>query len=109
MRNFIDNARSFTPSGGSVRLTVQGEAATVQIMIDDDGPGIPENKLEAIFDRFYSERPAQEKFGQHSGLGLSIARQIVEAHGGKIWAENRKNAAGAIIGARFTVTLPLVI
>lgn len=107
LRNLVDNARSFTPPGGTVRLTVQREAATVQIIVDDDGPGIPENKLEAIFDRFYSERPAQEKFGQHSGLGLSIARQIVEAHGGKIWAENRKDANGSVVGARFTVRLPL--
>jgi two-component system, OmpR family, sensor histidine kinase ChvG len=108
LRNLIDNARSFAPPGSSVRLTVQSDDAQARIRVEDDGPGIPENKLEAIFDRFYSERPAQEKFGQHSGLGLSIARQIVEAHGGKIWAENRKNADGAIIGARFTVTLPLV-
>lgn len=107
LRNLVENARSFTPPGGTVRLTVQSEAATVQIIVDDDGPGIPENKLEAIFDRFYSERPAQEKFGQHSGLGLSIARQIVEAHGGKIWADNRKDANGNVVGARFTVRLPL--
>jgi len=109
LRNLIDNARSFTPSGGTVRLLVSAADKQAQIEVEDDGPGIPENKLEAIFDRFYSERPAQEKFGQHSGLGLSIARQIVEAHGGKIWAENRKDASGAVIGARFTVMLPLVL
>lgn len=105
-RNLLDNARSFTPPGGSVRLAAQRDGTFVQVTVDDDGPGIPTGKLEAIFERFYSERPSAEKFGQHSGLGLSIARQIVAAHGGAIWAENRQNAAGKIVGARFTVRLP---
>ena len=64
------------------------------VTVEDDGPGIPADKLTAIFDRFYSERPAGEKFGTHSGLGLSISKQIVEAHRGRIWAENRHDAAG---------------
>ena len=75
--------------------------------IDDEGPGIPEGKLEAIFERFYSERPSGEKFGTHSGLGLSISKQIVEAHRGTITAQNRRDADGAVTGARFTVRLPM--
>lgn len=105
-RNLVDNARSFTPPSGSVRLAAVRDGAIVQVTVDDDGPGIPPGKLEEIFERFYSERPSAEKFGQHSGLGLSIARQIISAHGGAIWAENRVDAAGKIIGARFTVRLP---
>ncbi len=69
-------------------------------------PAIPEDKLTAIFDRFYSERPAGEKFGTHSGLGLSISKQIVEVHRGRIWAENRRDAKGDIVGARFSIRLP---
>jgi len=79
----------------------------VIVAVEDDGPGIPDGKLQAVFDRFYSERPRGEKFGTHSGLGLSISRQIVEAHGGTIRAENRRSAAGEILGARFVVQLPL--
>ncbi len=105
-RNLVDNARSFTPPSGSVRLAARRDGAIAQVTVDDDGPGIPPGKLEGIFERFYSERPSAEKFGQHSGLGLSIARQIISAHGGAIWAENRVDAAGKIIGARFTVRLP---
>jgi two-component system sensor histidine kinase ChvG len=78
----------------------------VEISIADEGPGIPEAKLEHIFDRFYSERPKGERFGQHSGLGLSISRQIVEALKGHISAENRRDAAGRVLGARFVVRLP---
>ncbi|NTU76303.1 MAG: histidine kinase, partial [Alphaproteobacteria bacterium] len=106
IQNLIANARSFTPPEGRVALTVSHEGRFVRIAIDDDGPGIPENKLEAIFDRFYSERPKTEKFGTHSGLGLSISKQIVEAHHGRIWAENRRNENGHVLGARFVVQLP---
>ena len=74
--------------------------------MEDEGPGIPQDRLENIFDRFYSERPHGESFGQHSGLGLSISRQIVQALRGQIRAENRRNANGAVIGARFVVRLP---
>ena len=74
--------------------------------IDDEGPGIPASKLEHVFDRFYSERPVNEQFGQHSGLGLSISRQIVEALKGRILAENRRDEAGLVMGARFVVQLP---
>ena len=81
-------------------------AGRLLVTVEDEGPGIPEEKLTAIFDRFYTERPLGEQFGTHSGLGLSISKQIVEAHRGMIWAENRKDASGATIGARFSVRLP---
>jgi two-component system, OmpR family, sensor histidine kinase ChvG len=106
LRNLIENALSFSAADASVRIyTAKTEKAYV-ITIDDEGCGIPPTKLETIFERFYSERPRTEKFGQHSGLGLSIARQIIEAHQGTIRAENRHDATGTIIGARFIVTLP---
>jgi len=105
-RNLIANAVSFSPPGGTIRVAAQRSGGFVVVTIEDDGPGIPEGKLEAIFDRFYSERPAGEKFGTHSGLGLSISKQIVEAHRGTIRAENRRDANGAIVGARFIVRLP---
>jgi two-component system sensor histidine kinase ChvG len=105
-RNLISNAVSFSPAGGSVRIGAVRDGDKVRITVADDGPGIPPGKLAAIFDRFYSERPAGEKFGTHSGLGLSISKQIVEAHGGRIVAENRTAADGRILGAVFIVTLP---
>jgi len=100
VRNLVDNAISFSPPGGTVRIGAGRGGGEVRIVVEDEGPGIPEDKLDAVFDRFYSERPASEAFGGHSGLGLSIARQIVEAHGGRIVAENRSQG-----GARFIVTL----
>jgi two-component system, OmpR family, sensor histidine kinase ChvG len=108
LRNLIANAISFSPPGGMITLAVQRDQNSVVVTVDDDGPGIPEAKLAAIFDRFYSERPAGEKFGTHSGLGLSISQQIVEAHRGIIRAENRRDPGrgGAVIGARFIVRLP---
>ena len=78
----------------------------IEFAVEDEGPGIPEDRLEHIFDRFYSERPKEERFGQHSGLGLSISRQIVAALKGKITAENRRQPDGAVAGARFVVQLP---
>ncbi len=106
-RNLIANAVSFSPPGGTIALTLQRDDSAVLVIVDDEGPGIPEGKLAAIFDRFYSERPAGEKFGTHSGLGLSISKQIVEAHRGRIRAENRRAEDGRIIGARFVVRLPV--
>ncbi len=107
MQNLINNALSFAPPESVVTVTARRDSVgTVEILVEDEGPGIPENKLEAIFDRFYSERPKTEKFGTHSGLGLSISKQIVEAHHGQIRAENRKDETGKIIGARFVVRLP---
>ena len=106
LRNLIGNAVSFSPPGGTIRLAAARDGDRVRITVADDGPGIPPGKLTAIFDRFYSERPAGEKFGTHSGLGLSISKQIVEAHHGQIVAANRTAEDGRILGALFTVTLP---
>jgi two-component system sensor histidine kinase ChvG len=101
MRNLIANALSFSPQGGVIRIAAARLDGRLRITVEDDGPGIPDNKLDAIFERFYSERPQGEKFGTHSGLGLSISRQIIEAHGGRLWAANRTGG-----GACFTVALP---
>jgi two-component system sensor histidine kinase ChvG len=106
LRNLIGNAHSFSPPGGRIGLSARETGAMVEISVEDDGPGIPEARLENIFDRFYSERPQGERFGQHSGLGLSISRQIVEALKGRISAENRRDATGRVVGARFVVRLP---
>jgi two-component system sensor histidine kinase ChvG len=109
--NLIDNARSFSPPGGTVRVVCRRVKTEVEIAIEDDGPGVPEEALEKIFERFYTHRPHQA-FGQNSGLGLSICKQIVEAHDGRIWVENRYSGAtdadGAreMVGARFIVRLP---
>ena len=105
-RNLIDNARSFSPPGGEVRVRIDHFGRHVRAFVDDDGPGIPPENLETVFQRFYTSRPKGTVFGANSGLGLSIARQIVEAHDGRIWAENREDAAGKVIGARFGVEFP---
>lgn len=105
-RNLLGNALSFSPRGGRVLVKARPAGAVVEVAIEDEGPGIPEQKLESIFERFYSERPSGERFGQHSGLGLSISKQIVEGLRGQISAENRRDAAGTVIGARFVVRLP---
>jgi len=104
--NLIANAVSFSPPLGEIRLTARHDGRAVLVTVEDQGPGIPDDKLTAIFDRFYTERPLGEKFGTHSGLGLSISKQIVEAHRGMIWAENRKDESGAGAGARFCIRLP---
>jgi two-component system sensor histidine kinase ChvG len=104
--NVVANAVSFSPPEGEIRVQAREAGRAVLVSVDDDGPGIPADKLTAIFDRFYTERPASEKFGTHSGLGLSISKQIVEAHRGRIWAENRRDATGAVCGARFFIRLP---
>jgi len=107
-RNIIDNALSFSPANSKivVELTREPRNGPFVVTIDDEGPGIPEDNLESIFRRFYSERPA-EHFGQHSGLGLSICRQIMETYGGTITATNRKSADGRVTGARFTIRVPV--
>ena len=104
-QNLISNAVSFAPEKTVVNIFVKSRRNRVFIEVSDQGPGIPENKLEHIFDRFYSERPEHEAYGKHSGLGLSICKQIITAHGGHIYAENIKGEAGRISGARFTVIL----
>jgi two-component system, OmpR family, sensor histidine kinase ChvG len=131
--NLIDNACSFSEPGGAVRVALERTSARkepegkqffdqVVITVDDDGPGVPPHALERIFERFYTDRPSQG-FGQNSGLGLSISRQIVEAHGGRIWACNRPGELASVqvgsperddgdeitrhgAGARFVVELP---
>ncbi|MCC7272056.1 MAG: stimulus-sensing domain-containing protein [Alphaproteobacteria bacterium] len=105
LRNLIANAVSFSPPGGTITLRAARRGPWVVAQVEDEGPGIPDDKLETIFSRFYSERPSGEKFGTHSGLGLSISKQIVEAHGGTIVAENRRSG-DRVTGARFTVSLP---
>ncbi len=106
LRNLIGNAESFSPGGGTILVRGRETGGMVEVSVEDQGPGIPDGNLEHVFERFYSERPAGEKFGRHSGLGLSISRQIVEALRGRISAENRRDAAGQILGARFVVRLP---
>ena len=105
-RNLIDNARSFSPRDHAVRVTVDRQGEQVRVRVEDDGPGIPADNLETVFQRFYTSRPRGAAFGGNSGLGLSIARQIIEAHGGAIHAENRTDETGAVLGARFVVSLP---
>lgn len=104
--NLVDNARSFSPDGAEVRVALSARGGWVELVVDDDGPGIRAEKIERIFERFYTDRPESEGFGNNSGLGLAISRQIVEAHRGTIVAENRRAADGSIAGARFTVRLP---
>ena len=105
-RNLVDNARSFSPANGDVWVTLSRERGRAIVLVDDSGPGMPPENLETVFERFYTSRPRGAAFGGNSGLGLSIARQIIEAHGGAIHAENRTNAAGEITGARFVVSMP---
>ncbi|WP_296170097.1 HAMP domain-containing sensor histidine kinase, partial [uncultured Brevundimonas sp.] len=111
-RNLIDNARSFSPPGGEVRLVLRRDPTDpdlpIRVIVDDDGPGIPAENLETVFERFYTSRPRGTAFGANSGLGLSIVRQIVEAHGGRVQASNRRGADGAVEGARFEVALPVI-
>ncbi len=126
VNNLIDNARSFSPADGTVRVTCRRAGGSILITVDDDGPGIRPDAIEKIFERFYTDRP-QQNFGQNSGLGLSISKQIVDAHGGRLTALNRVAPADqrgdakrdensdqeiddtidpTILGARFTVQLP---
>lgn len=104
--NLIDNARSFSADGGTVRVRLSLLDDGVEVLVDDDGPGIRAEQIERIFERFYTDRPEGEGFGNNSGLGLAICKQIVEAHHGAISAENRVGADGDVAGARFRVTLP---
>lgn len=106
-RNLIANALSFTPPQTTIRLSACRSGDTVIIEVSDEGPGISPGRENEIFQRFYSLRPSGEKFGVHSGLGLSISKQIVDAHGGTITAANRERADGSIAGATFTVRLPV--
>ena len=106
--NLIENARSFVPEkGGRILITLARTSRYVVVTVDDNGPGIRVDAIERIFERFYTDRPSSEAFGQNSGLGLSISRQIVEAHGGRLMAENIPGGKpGDFAGARFVITLP---
>ena len=102
--NLVDNALSFAPPGSTIRIGASSSADTVTVWVDDDGPGIPESARDAIFRRFHSDRPDSDPFGKHSGLGLAIAKTIVEAHNGRIEVADSATGSG---GARFSITLPL--
>lgn len=106
LRNLISNAVTFSPPRGLISLRAERQDDQIVLSVSDEGPGVPDGKLDAIFDRFYTERPKSEKFGTHSGLGLSISKQIIEAHGGKIFAQNRYSGSGEVAGTRFTIRLP---
>ncbi|MEM1318091.1 MAG: HAMP domain-containing sensor histidine kinase, partial [Pseudomonadota bacterium] len=107
LANLVENARSFVPEqGGRVAVALKRKGNDAVITVTDNGPGIPPENTGRIFERFYTDRPESEGFGQNSGLGLSISQQIVEAHGGEISASNVEGPDG-IEGARFTVVLPL--
>jgi two-component system, OmpR family, sensor histidine kinase ChvG len=109
-RNLIDNGRSFTAPGSKILVRLRRSGTVIEVRIEDAGPGIRPENLERVFERFYTDRPEQS-FGNNSGLGLAISRQIVEAHKGRIWAENRYGRASGsgekpVLGARFIVQLP---
>ncbi|WP_409197323.1 sensor N-terminal transmembrane domain-containing protein [Jannaschia sp. W003] len=108
--NLITNALSFCEEGDAVRVWMRRRDNRVLVVVEDTGPGIPEAALTKVFNRFYSERPVQQ-FGNHSGLGLAISKQIIEAHGGVIWAENIRPTDADVtsdpLGARFVVGLPV--
>jgi two-component system sensor histidine kinase ChvG len=106
VRNLVENARSFSPENGIVKISAIRADDIVIVLVEDDGPGIPEDKFETIFDRFYSDRPKGASFGNNSGLGLSIVKQIIETHHGKVYAENKVSGED-IMGARFVIQLPL--
>ncbi|MCX7358280.1 MAG: sensor N-terminal transmembrane domain-containing protein [Alphaproteobacteria bacterium] len=111
-RNLVDNARSFSPQGGVVSVSAvierSKEGAIVRAMVEDQGPGIPPENLETVFERFYTQRPKGVAFGGNSGLGLSIARQIITSYGGRIYAQNKDGLGRAeSCGARLIVELPL--
>jgi len=121
INNLLDNAISFSPPSGRILVTCRHirKSNVIEITVEDEGPGIRPENLERIFERFYTDRPSDEEFGQNSGLGLNISRQIIGAHGGRVWAENRvapaaKGKAGGsaavlpIVGARFVIHLPAI-
>ncbi|MCG2839978.1 sensor N-terminal transmembrane domain-containing protein [Sandaracinobacter sp. RS1-74] len=105
VNNLLDNAQSFSPEGGRIDVRVQRRGPIVEIRVEDEGPGVPQEARDAIFERFYSERPRHEDYGKHSGLGLSIARSIVEALDGQIRVGDRKDGR---TGGAFLVTLPAI-
>lgn len=112
IQNLLDNALSFSPENGKVRLSATPGERWVKISVEDEGPGVSPENLERIFERFYTDRPGEENFGSNSGLGLSICRQTITAHGGRIWAENKPVHAKSPQssepgGTRFLIELPV--
>jgi two-component system, OmpR family, sensor histidine kinase ChvG len=111
LRNLIDNARSFTVAGSKINMRVRRLGDEIEVRVEDSGPGIRPENFDRVFERFYTDRPEQS-FGNNSGLGLAISRQIVEAHKGRIWVENRlgkvddKDGERPVLGARFILRLP---
>ena len=110
INNLVDNARSFSPPQSTVQVALRRRRLEVEVVVEDEGPGIEPHALDRVFERFYTDRPEQG-FGQNSGLGLSISRQIIEAHRGTIRAENRpgppdEDGEPTRLGARFIVRLP---
>jgi len=108
IRNLLDNAQSFSPADGIINVIARRQGDEIEIIIEDEGPGIPPQSLVKIFDRFHTDRPGADAFGKNSGLGLSISKQIIEAHHGEVWAENRviHEDDQHITGASFHVKLP---
>ncbi len=105
--NLIENARSFVPEdGGRIVVRLTRSRSRCLVYVEDNGPGIQAEDIDRIFERFYTDRPEGEDFGQNSGLGLSISRQIAEAHGGTLKAENIVAQDGHVSGARFILSLP---
>ncbi|HRN84946.1 MAG TPA: ATP-binding protein, partial [Hyphomicrobium sp.] len=114
LTNLVDNAVSFSPEATTVTVHVRRVAGIVELAVEDEGPGIPDDRLNIIFDRFYTDRPDTEAVrGKNSGLGLSISREIIRAHGGEISAENRRGVLQGSkdkpLGARFVVRLPALV
>jgi len=106
--NLVENARSFVPAEtGKIIVRLSRNRKNCVVTVEDNGPGIQAEDINRIFERFYTDRPSNEAFGQNSGLGLSISRQIAEAHGGTLTAQNLEGAGGKIAGARFTLSLPI--
>ena len=103
--NLIDNAFSFSLKKTPIEVQIKSGKKKVYIIIEDEGPGFPDNAIDKVFNRFYTERPETEEFGKHSGLGLSISKQIIEAHNGEILVENRINSKNNVYGARVTIIL----
>ncbi len=109
LSNLIDNARSFSPPDAKIRISARRDGKDVEVLVEDSGPGIKAENIDRIFERFYTDRPDSDAFGQNSGLGLSISKQIVDAHSGRIWGENMRDPdhPEKVVGARFGVRIPV--
>ena len=105
LHNLIDYARTFSPAGSKIGVRVFRRGGCLRLEVLDQGPGIAKDRLSRVFERFYTDRPESDGFGNHSGVGLSIVKQIVRGHGGKVWTENANNHDKAVGfgGAKFVV------